>query len=368
MDTAPFSFKNRIARAKKKRSFVAILSLLLSLGIAVFSTFWVLLYTKDIALIAVWFGNESVLILLLILCTYQLLRNREKQARFLEEEIMSTRMLIEKDQESLKTNEQLAQLNKEFGEVTKILLRRDLELTEANTRLRELDLVKSEFVSVAAHQLRTPLTVIRWTFHALLEKETGKLNSQQRRFLEDGLKSTMHLIDIINDLLTVARIEEGKFGFSFELHSLSATLKETCASYKKIALEKGVNFVVHMPPDSALPPLLLDKEKIAMVFDNLLDNAIRYTLPGGKVFLDISREKEKIKAEVRDTGIGIPKTQIGRLFSKFFRADNALYLQTTGNGLGLYTAKNIIERHGGTISVESTEGKGSTFLVTLPIH
>ncbi|MBI4225356.1 MAG: hypothetical protein HY617_03410 [Candidatus Sungbacteria bacterium] len=259
-----------------------------------------------------------------------------------------TRLLLENDQSA------------------KMLVRRDMELTGANARLLELDKTKSEFVSVAAHQLRTPLTALRWSYQAMLDGDMGETNEEQKKILRDGLQATLQMITLINDLLNVARIEEGRFGFEFIMQPLEPILAALLPRFEKIAREKSVT-IIFQPAPTALPPLFLDAEKIAIVIDNLLDNALKYTAPGGSVTLRVINGKTNIRIEVEDTGIGIPHDQIHRIFNKFFRTTNAMLFQTSGNGLGLYLAKNIVETHGGDMFVESTEGKGSVFSFTLPV-
>ncbi len=261
-------------------------------------------------------------------------------------------------------NRKMAELLKENYEVGKILVRRDMELTDANTRLTALDQSKSEFVSIAAHQLRTPLTGIRWTFNALLDRELGELNPEQYKAVESGLKSSVRMIDLVNDLLNVARIEEGKFGLQMRKLSFVRFVEPIVERFRIMAEEKGIKFVANISP--ALPVEEMDEEKMGIAIDNILDNAIKYTPPGGTVSINAVPTSEGLKVAVTDSGIGIPREQIDHIFNKFFRADNALRFQTSGNGLGLYVVKNIIEGHGGTIGIDSKEGQGTTVSVSLP--
>ncbi|OGE76120.1 MAG: hypothetical protein A3C85_02455 [Candidatus Doudnabacteria bacterium RIFCSPHIGHO2_02_FULL_48_21] len=261
-------------------------------------------------------------------------------------------------------NQRLHELLGENYEVGKILVRRDMELTDANTRLIALDQSKSEFVSIAAHQLRTPLTGIRWTFNALLDREFGEINPEQYKVVESGLKSSVRMIDLVNDLLNVARIEEGKFGLKVRKQSFLKFLVPLLDRAKRDAGEKGVTVTAKLSP--ALPLVNLDEEKMGIALDNIVDNAIKYTPPGGKIAIEASPAPGGLQMIVSDTGIGIPKEQIHHIFYKFFRADNALRFQTSGNGLGLYVVKNIIEGHGGTVSLQSEEQKGTTVTITIP--
>ncbi len=262
-------------------------------------------------------------------------------------------------------NERLNELLKENYDVGKILVHRDIELTEANNRLMALDASKSEFVSVAAHQLRTPITGIRWSFNAMLDRELGEITSDQEKVLQDGLKSSIRMIDLINDLLNVARIEEGRFGLRFRKQPLSPLIQGVVERHRQAIDEKGILLLVDV--EQGLQNLNLDEEKINIALDNLMDNAIKYTAPGGTVTIRAVEDKEIVRVSVSDTGIGVPKDQMEKLFVKFFRADNALRFQTSGSGLGLYVVKNVVESHGGTIKVESEENKGTSFVFTIPI-
>ena len=263
-------------------------------------------------------------------------------------------------------NESLQTWLHENDEIGKILVRRDLELTQSNERLRDLDEAKSQFVSVAAHQLRSPLAGIKWTLYALLEEKVGRLNREQEKFAGDAYKATMRLIDLVNDLLDVARLEEGRFGFKIKKQSLMPLVKKVYENFQKAAKDKGIEFSLE-PSKEDIPFLDFDEEKIAIVLENLVDNAIKYTPPGGKVALTIHKEKNRVSVEVADTGIGIPADQVGRVFAKFFRAENAQLYQTSGTGLGLYLAQNIVAHHGGVMFFKTEENKGSAFTFWLPI-
>ena len=262
-------------------------------------------------------------------------------------------------------NKQLNELLHENYEVGKILVRRDIELTEANARLIALDQNKSEFVSVAAHQLRTPLTGIRWTFNTLQDEEWGELTLEQQKAVENGLKSSIRMIDLINDLLNVARIEEGKFGLHFTRQPFAPLIQKALKHVQKLSEEKGVALALDIA--LPLPPLDIDEEKMTIALENVFDNAIKYTPPGGTVTVSTILVKGGVKLVVADTGIGIPKDQLQRIFTKFFRADNAMRFQTSGSGLGLYVVKNVIEGHDGTLTITSAENKGTIVTIILPV-
>lgn len=264
----------------------------------------------------------------------------------------------ETDQKSKKINE--------FDKITRQLVKRDLDLARANQRLAELDVAKSDFVSVAAHQLRTPLTGIKWSYTALLDPDTGSLNKDQKEIAEKGLSSITNTIDLVNDLLNVAHVEEGKTQFELKRQSIIPIAKKAIDSFKLIAEEKKIALSLKIPEETGFPEANIDTDKMGLVIANMLDNAVKYTPNGGRIDFSISQEQGLIKIVIQDSGIGIPKSQKDRLFSKFFRADNAVGVQTSGTGLGLYMVKKIIDRHGGKIVVDSVEGKGTAFIITIP--
>jgi PAS domain S-box-containing protein len=234
------------------------------------------------------------------------------------------------------------------------------------TREKFIERMKSEFVSLSAHQLRTPLSAIKWSLRMLLDGDVGALSKDQRELLEKTYKSNERMINLINDLLDATRIEEGKYLYQPLYIDFAKVVEGVINSFKHEIERKNLKFEFHKPKEK-LPQIKVDREKIELAIQNLLDNAIRYTPSGGKVTISLSYDKKEIEFKIQDTGIGIPKRQQVRVFSRFFRGSNAIRRETEGSGLGLYIAKNIIEAHGGRIWFESEEGKGSTFYFTLPV-
>ena len=234
------------------------------------------------------------------------------------------------------------------------------------SREKLVEQMKTEFVSIAAHQLRTPLSAIKWTLRMLLDGDLGEINENQREFLEKTFVSNERMISLINDLLNVTRIEEGKYIYKTTLANLENVVESVVESYKEIIERKKLNFSLEKSTEP-LPLVLIDIEKMTLVIQNLLENAIHYTPEGGSITILLKKGKEEIDFAIRDTGIGIPKEEQDRVFSKFFRSSNALRSETSGSGLGLFIAKNIIESHGGKIWFESEENKGTTFYFFLPL-
>jgi len=233
-------------------------------------------------------------------------------------------------------------------------------------RTREIELLRSktEFIAVASHQLRTPLTSIHWALESLVKEN---FEASQKELVNTALEASAKLLKTVNDLLDVSKIEEGKFGYEFENINIISFIEEFIAQMKDFAKQFNVKIYFQKPAEPSIA-LSVDPQKLSMVISNLLDNAIRYNVPNGQVIVAIERVKDQpyIKISVKDTGVGIPADEINKLFTKFFRAENIAKISQEGSGLGLYIAKNIIKRHGGEIWVESEINRGSTFYFTLP--
>jgi len=236
------------------------------------------------------------------------------------------------------------------------------------TREKIIERLKTEFVSIAAHQLRTPLSAVKWTLKMILDGDLGEVPERQREFLNKTYISNERMIRLINDLLNITRIEEGRFLYSVQKRDIIEVAEKVVTSSKEEAQRRGIHFEFKKPREK-IPKVKIDSEKISLVLQNLLDNAIHYTKIGGhvKVSIDYLKDKEKIIISVKDTGIGIFKDQQRRVFSRFFRGTNAIKTETEGTGLGLFIAKNIVEAHNGKIWFESKKNEGSTFHFSLPI-
>ncbi|MDD5639838.1 MAG: ATP-binding protein [Candidatus Pacebacteria bacterium] len=228
-----------------------------------------------------------------------------------------------------------------------------------------IDQMKTEFVSVAAHQLRTPLSAIKWTIKMLLDGDVGKLSDEQVDFLNKSYESNERMINLVNDLLNVSRIDEGRFIYKPEPLQIEDIFKLMTENVETIAEKKNLKLILDFPP-SLLPPVFADREKMGIVVQNLIENSIKYTPPGGEIIISIEDMKDDLLIKIKDTGVGIPKDQQDRIFTKFFRGENVIKLETEGSGLGLYTVKNIVESHKGKIWFQSELDKGTTFFFTLP--
>lgn len=239
------------------------------------------------------------------------------------------------------------------------------KLRQANVRLKELDVAKDEFISMASHQLRTPLTSIKGYLSMVMEGDAGRISSQQKEFVGYAYESSRQMSSLVSDLLNVSRMSAGKFFIERSTVDLAELVEGEVDQLRSHAKAKGLKLVFDRPK-AALPKLQLDAGKTRQVVMNFIDNAVYYTQKGS-VQVVLERHRDSVELRVTDTGIGVPPSAKAKLFSKFYRADNAKNVRPDGSGLGLFLAKRVIEDQGGTIIFESTEGKGSTFGFRLPL-
>ncbi len=260
----------------------------------------------------------------------------------------------------------LQSVERKLFELNEDLSRMNQALAEANKRLSDADQIKTEFISVASHQMRTPLSAIKWSLKMVMDGDMGQLSPEQKDVLRKGYMSNERMIGLINDLLNVSRIEEGRFQYQFQPTQLEEVVDHALEELRSEIETRKIQFS-YAPPRERFPPLNLDEQKIKLALQNVLDNAFKYTQKGGKVWLSLDREDGQLHIRVRDSGVGIPQHQQHRIFSKFFRADNVIRMQTEGSGLGLFIVKKIIEHHGGRVWFESREEHGTTVHMTIPL-
>ncbi len=234
------------------------------------------------------------------------------------------------------------------------------------SREKEVDMAKTEFVSLASHQLRTPLSTINWYAEMLLAGDAGKITGEQKEYVSEIYKGNQRMVELVNALLNVSRIELGTFSVEPEDTDLKELAESVFDELKPQLLTKKMK--VTKKYDEKLKHLFVDKKLIRIVFQNLLTNALKYTPEKGKIDLNIQKRKSDILVSVTDTGAGIPKKDQQNIFQKLFRSDNVKALDTNGTGLGLYIVRSIVEQSAkGKIWFESEEGKGTTFYVSLPL-
>jgi len=234
------------------------------------------------------------------------------------------------------------------------------------TRENLIEKMKSEFVSLAAHQLRTPLSAIKWITRMLLDEELGKLNNDQKEFLTDSYDSNERMIRLVNDLLNVTKIEEGRYLYKLTLGDIVEIAKLVIDSYRGPVTRRKLK-LVFIKPKKEILGTMMDTEKVRMVVENLIDNSMKYNKPGGRIIVSIKEIDGNIQVSVKDTGIGITKKEQNRVFDKFFRGADVVKMDTEGTGLGLFITKNIVEAHNGKIWFESEYKNGSTFYFSIPV-
>lgn len=231
--------------------------------------------------------------------------------------------------------------------------------------IAKLNKLKTEFVSVASHQLRTPLSAIRWETELLMAKFKCGLNDKQCKSINSINLLATRMTRLVNDLLDVTRIDQGRLILKKEKVDLAKAVSEVVDNLTPLAKAKGLHIFFHKK--GKIPAVRTDKEKIALVVENLLSNSIKYTDERGKIEIGLARSEGFLVFSIRDNGFGIPQEQQDQVFSKFFRSNNIAKYQTEGTGLGLYIAKNIVEQSGGRMWFQSVERVGTVFNFSLPL-
>lgn len=239
------------------------------------------------------------------------------------------------------------------------------ELALTNQKLKDLDAAKDEFISMASHQLRTPLTAIKGYLSMILEGDVGPVTQDEKTMIKRAFDSAQKMVYLIADLLNVSRLQSGKFVIDNKPTNLAAITDDEVGELLETAQQRKIN-LVYQPPAN-FPTLMLDENKIRQVIMNFMDNAIYYTPAGGSVTVTVQEVNGQAEVTVTDTGVGVPKEIQPKLFAKFYRADNARKMRPDGTGLGLFMAKKVIDAQGGNIIFYSQEGKGSTFGFRFPI-
>ena len=238
------------------------------------------------------------------------------------------------------------------------------------TKEMEIDKAKTEFVSLASHQLRTPLSAVNWYTEMLMDGNAGAITPEQKKYLDEIYRSNQRMVELVNALLNVSRIDLGTFAIDPQLTDIAEIA--TSVVFEQLPVITGKHLTVTETYHDDVPIMKVDPKLIRIVFQNLISNAVKYTPPEGKVTVKIittmkDKQKDGVCISVSDTGYGIPASQQANVFTKLFRADNAIEKETDGTGLGLYVVKNIVEQAHGRVWFTSIENQGTTFFVTLPL-
>ena len=241
------------------------------------------------------------------------------------------------------------------------------QLAETRSEQSECaNLAKNQFLANMSHELRTPLNGIIGFSEFLIDEKPGRLNGKQSEYLKDVLNSAHHLLQLINDVLDLAKVDAGKMELHPEIFPVHKAVEEVAAVIKGITQKKRIAVAIEL--GEGLDSVTLDQQKFKQVLYNLLSNAVKFSDDGGKVGIHVRRlDTEQLEVQIRDTGIGIKAEDINRLFTEFEQLDSGTARRFEGTGLGLALTKKIVEFQGGHISVESELGKGSVFTVVLPV-
>ncbi len=238
-------------------------------------------------------------------------------------------------------------------------------ITSSFERVAEASKMKTEFIDIVSHQLRAPITNLRFSLDFLIADKNNKLSEEQMEYVNILKENTERMNGLVDNLLTVSRMESGRFPMKKKNVSVAKITQKLLRKFKPFIEASNVNVSLNVP--QALSDVFADSLWLEQVVENLLDNAIRYTKGGGRIAIEIKEERDKIYFTIEDNGVGIPKEEQKHIFVKFFRSANALKKQTKGSGLGLHISKKIIELSEGKIWFKSKENHGTTFHFILPI-
>lgn len=296
-------------------------------------------------------------------------KDLEKDYPAFVEEVISTgavkklenhTLLIRKDKVRTPISDSAAPIKNDQGQISGCIV-----VVRDATHERALEQAKDDFVSIAAHQLRTPLGSMRWNLEMIMRDKD--LPDKGKEKILSIYNSNRRMASLVNDLLNVSRIDQGRVSDVPELTDIVEVIKSEIADIEAASLESKVLIQLQTSSD-VFPKILIDQKRLCEIIENLLSNAIKYNKTGGKVTVSIVRVGDYIEMSIADNGIGIPLKDQPRVFSKFYRAENAARSNTTGSGLGLFVVKSFVEGWGGTINFKSIEGEGTTFYVKLPLE
>jgi len=238
-------------------------------------------------------------------------------------------------------------------------------ITRSFERLAEASRMKTEFISIVSHQLRSPLSNLKWAIELLMSGRLGKTEEKQIEYFIILKENSGRMEELVSDLLIVSRLETATLPLKKKEISLEDLINKLISELQLFT--KASNVGIEFKSEEGLPKILADSSQVRLVIENLLDNAVRYIKDNGKVKMSLEKRGQNLYFKIEDNGVGIPKEDQKYIFQKFFRSENVLKYQTQGSGLGLYISKTIIKRSGGKIGFKSQEGVGSTFWFTLPI-
>ncbi|MFH0806109.1 MAG: HAMP domain-containing sensor histidine kinase [Patescibacteria group bacterium] len=248
--------------------------------------------------------------------------------------------------------------------ITTILFIINHFIIQSVEKLTEANRMKSEFISIVSHQLRTPLTGIKWTLNLITRKEE-KVKNCHTQELKEISENNERMIKLVNDLLDVSKVEQKNISLALEKTDIKELLQKIIEEY--IPMAKAKNIKINLETKMNSLPILIDKQGIEIVIRNLMDNAVKYIKKKGEVKISLIKKNKLLRFEIEDNGVGIPKNDHKNIFQKFFRSRNIMKHETVGTGLGLFIAKSIIKKSKGKIGFRSKENKETTFWFEIPI-
>jgi signal transduction histidine kinase len=287
------------------------------------------------------------------------MKSREKTKEQLKEELRKTREELAIQKWGFKKT------LKGMKVLVKELIQKKKKLAKAYESLEQANKAKTEFVSLASHQLRTPLTSVKWYSKMILKGEAGALSPKQKKYMEEVYHGNERMIDLVRNLLNVSRIEMGVFAVNPKPTDVGELILEYIEEQELVVKQKKHEVVVDI--SEKLPKIFTDPELVRMVFQNLFGNAVEYTPAGGKITCEVEKKNSGIIIKIKDNGIGIPEKQQNQVFQKLFRGDNVVKEHSKGTGLELYITKAMVDALQGKIWFKSKEGEGTTFWVALPL-
>ena len=235
-----------------------------------------------------------------------------------------------------------------------------------NEKLKKTNENKSDVISITAHQLRTSLSALKWILKMFIDEDVGKLTNEQGELIDKAYNSNERMLTLVNDLLTLNHSEDVSISYNLQKVDILNLVEQTLFEFYGETNKKGIE-LIFLKPETLLPSLTCDEEMMRVVIQNLVENSIKYSNSHGKVFITLKQKENNIQLSVYNTGIKIDSSDKENIFKKFFRSPNAIAKDTIGSGLGLFTTKNIVEKHHGKIWFENTDNGGTTFFVSLPI-
>ena len=238
-------------------------------------------------------------------------------------------------------------------------------LLKENKELKKIIAVRSDWISISAHELRTSLAANKWILKMFLDKDFGTITTEQEGFMKKAFDATERMLSLVNDMLAANHAQDAVLEYHFTTSDMIKIIDDVIFDFHGESFKKGIE-IIFLKPEALIAPIKMDTEKIRVVIQNLIENALKYSPRGTTVIISVKDSATELQISVKDQGIGIPTLEQPQIFEKFFRASNAKAQEAVGSGLGLYTTELIVTAHGGKLWFESEPEHGTTFYMTIP--